>query len=326
MVDISYRLRSKAARLRNLEHKLYNAPPQGWSVIELAKQCGVNRRTIYRDLEALSAAGVPIWEHNGKYGIDRNTYLATVRLNLHEAVALFFAARLLSHHSDEHNPHIVTALDQLAAGLPDQTIAGHMARLASIVRERPPNPHYVHTLELLTRAWADRQMVRIRYRAPNRPLTERDIAPYFLEVVRTTPGVYVIAYDRLRNDLRTFKLERIEHAQLLDERFDIPAAFDPYERLAQAWEVMHETAVAIHLRFSPAVAPRIRETRWHHSQRLIDNADGSCDLHLTVAGIREILGWVLSWGPDVQVLAPPELRDTVIDYARRLLARYQQEW
>uniref|UniRef100_UPI002ACD6E2C helix-turn-helix transcriptional regulator n=1 Tax=Chloroflexus sp. TaxID=1904827 RepID=UPI002ACD6E2C len=114
MASAENRSRSKAARLRKLEHNLYNAPPEGYSVIALAKLCGVNRRTIYRDLDTLDEAGVPIWEHNGKYGIDRNTYLATIRLNLHEAIALFFAARLLSHHSDEHNPHIVSALDQLA--------------------------------------------------------------------------------------------------------------------------------------------------------------------------------------------------------------------
>ncbi len=323
MTSAENRLRSKAARLRSLEHKLYNAPPNGYSVIELAKLCGVNRRTIYRDLDTLSEAGVPIWEHHGKYGLDRSKYLATIRLNLNEAIALFFAARLLSHHSDEHNPHIVSALGQLAAGLPDHTIAGHIARLAEIVRQRPPNPHYVTILELLTRGWADRRMVRIRYRAPNRPLTERDIAPYFLEVVRTTPGVYVIGYDRLRDDLRTFKVERIEHAELLDEQFSIPTDFDPYAHLARSWELMNEAEVTIHLRFSPQAAPRIRENRWHHSQRLIDNVDGSCDLYLTIAGIREILGWVLSWGTEVEVIEPEELRAEVINHARRILEKYK---
>lgn len=321
MTDTDNRLRSKAARLRHLEHILYNAP-NGLSVIELAKRCGVHRRTIYRDLDALAESGAPIWQHDGKYGIDRNAYLATIRLNLHEAVALFFAARLLSHHSDEHNPHIVSALNQLAAGLPDQTIADHISRLANIVRDRPPHPHYIQTLERLTRAWADRRMVRIRYRPPNRPLTEREIAPYFLEVVRMTPGVYVIGYDRLRDDVRTFKVERIEHAELLTEHYTIPKEFDPYDHLAHAWEVMNEAAVTIHLRFSAQIAPRIRENRWHHSQQLTENPDGSCDLHLTVGGIREILSWVLSWGADVEVLEPEELRLEVINHARRILTHY----
>lgn len=141
--------------------------------------------------------------------------------------------------------------------------------------------------------------------------------------MRTTPGVYVIGYDRLRDDLRTFKVERIEHAELLDEQFSIPTDFDPYAHLARSWELMNEAEVTIHLRFSPQAAPRIRENRWHHSQRLIDNADGSCDLYLTIAGIREILGWVLSWGTEVEVIEPEELRAEVINHARRILEKYK---
>nr|MCU0493663.1 HTH domain-containing protein [Chloroflexaceae bacterium] len=96
------RIISKAARLRRIEHRLYNTP-QGLRVVDLADYCGVDRRTIYRDLESLHDMGVPVWEDRGRYGIDRTNYLSTVRLNLNEAVAIFFAARLLAHHSDEHN-------------------------------------------------------------------------------------------------------------------------------------------------------------------------------------------------------------------------------
>ena len=103
------RIQSKAARLQRIEHRLYNAP-RGLRVAELAEYCGVDRRTIYRDLQALEEMGAPIWESEGRYGIDRESYLSTIRLNLNEAVALFFAARLLAHHSDEHNPNVVSAL------------------------------------------------------------------------------------------------------------------------------------------------------------------------------------------------------------------------
>jgi predicted DNA-binding transcriptional regulator YafY len=175
-VDDDDRIRSKAARLRRIEHRLYNAP-QGLRATDLAEDCGVARRTIYRDLSALDAMGVPIWEQGGRFGIDRASYLSTVRLNLNEAVALYFAARLLAHHSDEHNPHVVSALDKLAAGLPASTIAHHIARVADLVRSRPLRVAYISTLEVLTRAWAERRMVRLRYRAPNRELTEREVAP-----------------------------------------------------------------------------------------------------------------------------------------------------
>lgn len=316
------RIKSKAARLRRIEHRLYNAPG-GLRVSDIAQDCGVARRTIYRDLMALHEMGVPVWEDRGRFGIDRAAYLSTVRLNLNEAIALYFAARLLAHHSDEHNPHIVAALDKLAAGLPDQTISTHIARVADLVRARPLRAEYIRTLEVITRAWADRRLVRLRYRAHGRETTERVVAPYFVEVSRSTPAAYVIGFDQLRGAIRTFKIERVEHAELLEGGYSIPVDFDPYDFLARAWGVMDETEVQIHLRFTPEGASRVRESVWHHSQRLEDRPDGGCDLYVTIGGIREIMPWVLGWGAEVEVIAPPELRAEVAAHGARMAALYR---
>jgi predicted DNA-binding transcriptional regulator YafY len=317
------RVRSKAARLRRIEQRLYNSP-QGVRATDLAAECGVDRRTIYRDLYALEEMGIPVWEEKGRFGINREDYLSTVRLNLNEAVALFFAARLLTHHSDEHNPYIVAALDKLAASLPDGTISAHMSRLAELVRARPLRSGYVQVVEVLTRAWADRRLVRLQYRAHTRELTERVIAPYFMEVSRSTPAAYVIAHDQLRNSLRTFKIERIEQAELLETTYTIPENFDPYKYLAPAWGVMDEAEVEVHLRFSAAAAGRVRESVWHHSQQLLERNDGGCDLLITVGGTREICPWVLGWGAEVEVLAPATLREEVSSHGRRMAAMYEK--
>lgn len=312
------RIQSKAARLRRIEHRLYNAP-QGLRAVELAEYCGVDRRTIYRDLISLDEMGVPVWEAEGRYGIDRQSYLSTIRLNLNETVALFFAARLLAHHSDEHNPHVVSALSKLAAGIPDTTISEHMAHAADAIRAKPMRTDYVRALEAITRAWADRRQIAIRYRAASGELTERVISPYFLEVSRSEPAAYVIAYDNLRDALRTFKLERIVSAEILDQSYSIPPHFNPYVYLSSAWGVMDEVEVEVRLRFTAAVASRVKESMWHHSQRLIDTPDGGCELTMRVGGIREVRAWVLGWGGDVTVLAPSSLREEVCAHARRML-------
>src|SRR5688572_19689762 len=144
------RTQSKAARLRQIEHKLYNTPT-GMSAVELARYCGVDRRTIYRDIETMDVVGVPVWPLDGKFGHGRESYQSTVRLNLNETVALYFAARLLAHHSDENNPNVVNALDKIASSLPDATLSEHMARAADVIRSKPLRPDYVQTLETLTR-------------------------------------------------------------------------------------------------------------------------------------------------------------------------------
>ncbi len=316
------RIQSKAARLSRLERLLYNAP-QGLRVADLAERSGVDRRTIYRDLFSLEEMGVPIWEDAGRYGITRERYLSTVRLNLNEAIALYFAARLLSHHSDEHNPHVVAVLQKLAAGLPDGTISSHLAQVSEVIRRRILRSDYILALETITRAWADRRKVRIRYRAATGEATERVICPYFLEVSRSEPAAYVIAQDDLRGALRTFKLERIIDAEAMDASYTIPDSFDPYVHLASAWGIMDDAEVEVQLRFSPAVAARVKESIWHHSQRVHDLADGGCDLFLRVGGTREMRSWVLGWGADVEVLMPAALRDEVHEHARRMIEVYR---
>jgi predicted DNA-binding transcriptional regulator YafY len=318
------RIQSKAARLQRLEHLLYNAP-QGLRVNDLAERCGVDRRTIYRDLGSLEEMGVPVWEDRGRYGIERGTYLSTIRLNLNEAIALYFAARLLSHHSDENNPHVVGALQKLAAGLPDATISDHLARVADLIRARKLRTDYIQILETVTRAWADRRQVLIRYRAASGEVTERVICPYFLEVSRSEPASYVIAYDTLRDALRTFKLERVVGAEPLPETYTIPESFDPYTHLAAAWGVMDDAEVEVRLRFTAVVAGRVKESIWHHSQRVEDTGDGGCLMMMRVGGTREMRSWVLGWGAEVEVLAPLSLRDEVREHAERMVSLYVED-
>ena len=77
------------------------------------------------------------------------------------------------------------------------------------------------------------------------------------------------------------------------------------------------------LRFSPTVATRVQEATWHASQRVQGEEDGSLTWRATVAGTIEIRLWILSWGDDVEVLEPPELRADVTATMRRSLARYE---
>ena len=112
---------ARAERLNAIERLLYRSF-QGLSVPEIAAHFGVHRSTVYRDVESLSAMEVPIWEKDGRFGLNRERYLITVRLDMHEALALYLAARLLSAHSDKHNPHAVSAMKSLAAMSPQNRL------------------------------------------------------------------------------------------------------------------------------------------------------------------------------------------------------------
>src|SRR5512135_2923741 len=103
------RLANRTARLRQLEELLLLSP-NGLGVTELAAQLLVNRRTVYRDIDFLSSQGVPVWQQEGRFGLNRTRYLATVRLSYQEAIALVLAGLLLARTLNERNPHVSSAL------------------------------------------------------------------------------------------------------------------------------------------------------------------------------------------------------------------------
>ena len=317
------RMLNRAERLRAIERMLFLSH-SGLRVPEIAEKCDVNRRTIYRDMDLLSASGVPIWQDEGRFGIEREHYLTTVRLNFNEAVALYMAARLLARHSDEHNPHVVTALDKLATSLPEP-ISSHIAHTAAYVRERPINDRYIQVLEAITIAWSLQRQVRLWYRSPRSgQVRQRDFSPYFIEPSGIGYACYVIGLDDWSGEMRTFKLERLERAQMLDQSYTIPEDFDPNKYLQASWGIMHsEGQVEVVLQFSPEVASRVKESVWHPSQEIDDLKNGGCLFTVQISEPKEMHPWIRSWGAEVEVISPPSLRQIIAEEATRTAAIYQ---
>jgi proteasome accessory factor B len=126
--------------------------------------------------------------------------------------------------------------------------------------------------------------------------------------------------------MRTFKLERLERAQMLDQTYDIPFGFDPDAYLSTSWGIMHgEAEVEVVLQFSGAVASRVKESVWHPSQELDDLVDGGCLLTVQVSEPREMMPWIRSWGPEVEVIAPPAIKQAIAADARRASALYERD-
>jgi predicted DNA-binding transcriptional regulator YafY len=167
--------------------------------------------------------------------------------------------------------------------------------------------------------------VHISYCSPkDDTLHERTIAPYFLEP--TASGVYVIAHDEASGETRTFKLERVQTAHLLPDPYIIPANFDPIAYLEHSWQIMTgDRPTEVILRFIPEAAVYVRERVWHASQALEAHPDGELTLRLCIAEPREMLPWIRSWGPQVEVIAPEWLRERVAEDLRRGAQIYDTE-
>ena len=328
MLQYGERSSNRAARLDRIELILYNAPLEGLSMAEIARECGINRSTVWRDVQALMENGVPIYEvSRGRYAILRERYITSVRLNLHEATALFLAARLLTRYSDENHPHVVRAMEKLAAAMPKDMMQRHILRTAGLVRERRERPEFTRMLEQLTEAWAERKRVYLWQRpGENRPARRRLFEPYFLEPSGVGYALYVIGYDHLRQDIRTFKVERLARVEVTNERFEMPDDFDPYQYLNNAWGINWGSGekIEVRLRFPAGrVTERVKESEWHISQRIEDLPDGGCVLTVQVGSTLEMKPWIRQWGPDCEVLSPPELRAEIAEELHRAAEVYQ---
>jgi proteasome accessory factor B len=244
---------------------------------------------------------------------------------LQEAITLFLSTRLMARYQDHRDPHVISTFNKLASILPTLIAQQVHASVASVA-ERPRQDNRVHIFDLLATAWAEGRKVRIWYpasHAADQVLLERVVSPYFIEPNPGGHTRYLIGHDTNSGQVRTFRVERVQQAELTDEHFTIPADFDAAERLRDAWGISDEDLVQVRLRFhDPAAAARARESYWHSSQREEVNADGTVDLTFEVGGLLEITPWILGWGGTVEVLTPAELRQRVAAAARDLTARY----
>ncbi|MCA9972042.1 MAG: transcriptional regulator [Anaerolineales bacterium] len=315
------RLANRTARLRQIEELLLMVP-DGLTVVEIAERLDVNRRTIYRDMGFLEAEGVPLWQADGRYGINRTHYLTNIRLTFHEALSLVMAGLLLSRTVDERNPHVIAALRKLAGSLPPSLLA-HLERAIDRVRARSGSQREVAVLEAIAEGWGTGRKVRVGYRSPRSgSLRQRVIAPYAIEP--TPSGFYVICHDEWADDLRTFKLDRLESAALLNQTYAIPETFDLEAHLATGWRIMAgDEQTEVVLRFTPEITPQVHERHWHPTQQLAVLPGGGCELRVQVAEPLEMQPWIRSWGAQVEVLAPAWLREKMAEELRQAAAQYQ---
>lgn len=117
---------------------------------------------------------------------------------------------------------------------------------------------------------------------------------------------------KLDNQIKTYALSRIRKLEETGRIFDVPHGFDPKEHMKQAFGIMAgNKPFAVKLRFSKNVAAYIKERVWHPSQKVKERRDGTVDLSFETGGWKELVRWILSWQPDVQVLKPVELRQRV---------------
>lgn len=312
----------RTTRLEYLEQILLDHP-DGLRVTELSERCGVDRRTIYRDLELMQEMNIPIWQSNGRFGIERERYMTSLRINLNETFVLVWAMRLLTLHTEIQSPYMRSLLKKITAALPPE-LAAQVEMLQSSTAPMPRQDHLMKIIDNVAHAWADSLKLMIWYKKPNaaKPL-RRVIAPYLLD---TTPQgrLFIIGVEEQTREVRVFYLHHITRAEVLkDEPFRRSPNLDIRQYVSAAYDQndknLRETVV---LRFQPSAAAVVKHRQWYPYQKIESYEDGSCIFIAEVMDWQEMEKWVRSWGAQVEVIAPAEFRKTIAAEFRQAARLY----
>ncbi len=220
-------------------------------------------------------------------------------------------------------PHVEPLLERLSAILGSGDHAEEeIARRVRVLHLAAREIRHGH-FEVIAMAVLKRRRLHIRHynRVEDRE-TERDISPQRL--VHYRDNWYVDSWCHLRRDLRSFAVDAIRKAELLDERAKEVPQGELDEYLKSGYGIFAGRKVRwAKLRFSPLAARWVSAQNWHSKQRVTVEKDGSYLLELPYADDRELVMDILKYGPDVEVLEPGELRARVASQLAAAAARYR---
>lgn len=295
---------------------------QLYAADDLAKMLGLSRRMLFRDLKDLQKAGVPCHydKRTRHYTLDPKFFLPPPSLSTQEALALLllvYKARNYIHLPFEDSA-LRSAL-KIESILPDKIKRYCNAALRNISIKAGPRA----SMNLLDKIFAQLQeailkkrIVEIRYYLPREQKSiVTNLSPYHL--MYNGLAWYVLGKSDFHKGVGTFKLSQIEELNTLDKCFIEGEEFDVPAYLSRAWSITPEGRLYnIKLRFLPEVARSVSEVQWHSTQTVTFEDDGSAIVEFRVDGLNEITWWILSYGDQVQVLAPKILRQKIIKIAQ----------
>lgn len=279
------------------------------SASALAERFEVSVRTIYRDVDALSAAGVPIYTLPGRNGgvalmehyvLDRATF------------------------SDEEQAQLLAALKSLA-GNPGLGAEEALDKLSGLFRREQPQ-----WLEVDLRRWGGGDRDRVVFDALREAILNHKVITFSYagsygkaalrqalpaKLVFKGQAWYLQGFCLDRQNYRTFKLARIRDLTVTGRTFFTPLTPPSIDDKAHpSWP-----AVSLTLRFSPALAYRVYDE--FEPEQVTPLPDGSFRVEAEYPEDNWVYGYLLSFGPLVEILAPERIRKVVAELARQIVSR-----
>ena len=305
---------------------------RGKTVPELASEMDCNRRTVYRDLEALQAAGFPIYNERVEGRslwsfLDNVKHQVPIPFSLMELMALYFGRDMLRVLKNTVFYESIESLFQKIKATLSPEYINYLNTIEQSIHVglKPYKPYgeLKTILNGVNDAVVNKKIIEIVYFSMQRKKkTRRRIAPYKIWFFDGT--FYVIGHCLLRNGIRIFALDRIKALRQTEETFVVPEDFEVETFMKSSFGVFVGKPVRVRVWFSSDAAGYVREKIWHETQKIDTQDDGSIIFEAEVAGIDEIKFWIMNWGSKAMVLEPESLKKEIRTEAEAMFQRYSK--
>ncbi len=257
---------SQAARLHDVIRLL--EARYGATVDELAEECAVTRRTVYRDLAAIGEAGYPLVPERQADGrvlyrfLTGFKHLPPITFSLSELMTLYLCRGQLGFlQGTPFQEDLDAIFGRIRSSLPPRSVA-HLERIAEAVAPRFQGMHDYRgqhdILAALREALLFQYRVRLHYTPARRDPQVYLFDPYTL--LFTQGALYLGGYAHNRKALRLFLVDRVQGVELTRERFEVPEDFSPDQLTGGGFGLVDEPPMAIRARFAAEVAHLVGRT------------------------------------------------------------------
>ena len=297
---------------------------------QLAEQLDCTQQEVQRDLRLLRAESWDVGETEKR---PKRYFLSPDATPLSDPVRSVIThalLRMLHHHAPTPSRLYHRAALDLVAQLPERPREVALQSLGAVSNDTS------RILETVAAAWCWGQPLRFSYHKPNALQSKEAVGDVvFMEISRSNLDWYVFIRRRGEEVVKTFQLSRFTDATRLENETSPDIPFDPRAQLGGAWGIVGAGTgplCIVTLRFLPEALPWVAYRPWPGQISAQRMADGHYLLQIA-APIQgqwplELLAWIRSWGPRVDVLSPPNVREKWLAEASELLFRYgapQQE-
>ncbi|QGU95382.1 WYL domain-containing protein [Clostridium bovifaecis] len=289
------------------------------SATKLAEMFEVTPRTIYRDIETINSAGIPIITYpgiNGGIGIMEEYKIDKKLFTNSDIAALLMGLGSIS--STMTNDEIINALAKVKGLVPEEQIRDIELKSNQITIDLSPwvgNKNMQPNLEKIKTALNEKNLLAFKYSDRNGKKSNRKIEPYRL--VLKESNWYLQGYCISRQDFRVFKLSRISALEILDDTFNL-REFDV--KSLGAWDYIEKRIITIKLLVDESLRERMVE---HCGEESIETC-GNNKLIVDFPFVEDDLGYnlLLSFGNKCECLEPSNVRDELIRRIKNMLDVY----